>query len=92
MPRKRKISCSKRGRKRTIAKKRETVKEAVKRELPGKPIKSEEPSIPARVSVEASNEAQNVDEKRDVYRYPQPTIPKGHKIIHILRHFRAWHK
>ena len=122
MPPKRKTSRSKRGRKGTIAKKRETLKESIKRKFPrnaskaeelsvlaqakvqetvikavkselrGRSIKSETPSVPTRASSEGPWNGPTVDSKRVGYQDPEPTVPEGHKIIHVLRHFRAWHK
>jgi hypothetical protein len=70
-------------------KKGETV---VKSELPGRSIKSEKPSVPTQAPNEESKREPSVDKNRVVYQDPQPTVPEGHKIIHVLRHFRAWHK
>jgi hypothetical protein len=73
------------------SKKRKTVGKSDPHQSLEATIKSETDAVPDQRS-DRTLKPEEVDE--DYYRslFPQPTVPEGHKVVHVLRHFRAWHK
>jgi hypothetical protein len=74
------------------SKKPKTVGKSDSHQSPEATIKSETDAVPDQRSDKTLKPEEVDDEDYYMTFFPQPTVPEGHKIVHVLRHFRAWHK
>jgi hypothetical protein len=55
------------------------------------PVKTQ--SLLKAINVSGESKQNIKDEENSLATlFPPPPVPEGHKVVHVLRHFRAWHK